>query len=291
MRWPVDKVYVTQGWGADPGTYARFGLKGHNGIDLRLHDKSGNRATTAEVFAPHSGKVIETGFDAKGYGNYLKIENSKEGSILAHLKSFNVSVGQSVAEGKLVAMANNTGFSSGAHLHWGYYPIPRYRDNGYSGTINQKDLIGNTPVPTPPDDPPPSPSPPMSDQTKIDFGFEIGVMELQRARSEIRDGRKAALDNVFLKDQNMAFRKKVESLESEIEERINEAVRVAKSNEQSFCQLAIVSAREEERLKQEATISEWKIKYESLLLKKTEDLTFWQLLSAMFNRRPKEENG
>lgn len=150
MRYPVKKVYITQNWGDNPDDYARFGLKGHNGIDFRLFDKNGNRATEAEVFAPHDGKVIETGYDERGYGNYIKIENDKYGSILAHLKSFNISAGESVKEGNLIGIADNTGNSTGSHLHWGVYPIPRYRDNGYSGTINQIPLLSQETQPEPP---------------------------------------------------------------------------------------------------------------------------------------------
>ncbi len=149
MIHPVKKVYITQDWGVDYQTYVRFGLKGHNGIDYRLYDKDGNKATKAEVFDPHGGKVIEIGDDADGYGKYIKIENDKEGSILAHLDSFVVNVGDETKEGQLIAIANNTGFSTAAHLHWGYYPKPRIRTNGYSGTINQASLLSQEGTPTP----------------------------------------------------------------------------------------------------------------------------------------------
>ena len=71
MRHPVKKVHITQEWGANPDIYARFGLKGHNGVDYRLFNTAGNRASTAEVFAPHSGKIIEAGYDEGGYGYYF----------------------------------------------------------------------------------------------------------------------------------------------------------------------------------------------------------------------------
>ena len=36
LNWPVDaeRYKVTQGFGENPGMYARFGLPGHNGIDF-----------------------------------------------------------------------------------------------------------------------------------------------------------------------------------------------------------------------------------------------------------------
>lgn len=137
MRWPLKSVFITQKWGENPQTYSRFGLKGHNGLDLRA-------ATGTEVFAPHDGIVKERRFDKEGYGNYLKIESDKEGSVLAHLKDFAVNLNKAVKEGDLIGYADNTGFSTGSHLHWGYYRIPRDRNDGYLGYINQELLVGQT---------------------------------------------------------------------------------------------------------------------------------------------------
>lgn len=147
MRHPVDKVFITQRWGLNPQIYGQFGLKGHNGTDYRLHD-----GYQTKIYSPHAGKVLEARLDAKGYGWYIKIENEKEGSILAHLKegSLRVGVGDEVKEGDWLAYGGNTGFSTGPHLHWGYYPKPRQRDNGYSGTVDQIPILesidnGSTP--------------------------------------------------------------------------------------------------------------------------------------------------
>lgn len=141
MRLPFNGNYrLTQGFGENPASYARFGLKGHNGLDYGL-------PTGTQVVAPHGGKVIEATNDPSGYGLYLKIESDKEGSILAHLKSFQVKVGDFVSEGHTVALSNNTGNSTGPHLHWGYYLIPRDRTNGYSGCIDQLPLLSQ-PIPS-----------------------------------------------------------------------------------------------------------------------------------------------
>lgn len=120
---------LTQGFGGNPASYARFGIKGHNGLDYGL-------PTGTEVVAPHSGKVVEATNDPSGYGNYLKIENEKEGSILAHLQKFLVKVGDTVTGGQVIALSNNTGNSTGPHLHFGYYLFPRNRQNGYAGFID-----------------------------------------------------------------------------------------------------------------------------------------------------------
>ena len=125
---------LTQIWGANPKIYSKFGLLGHNGIDWGLPNGT-------EVIAPHAGKVIEKAYDKNGYGNYLKIENSKEGSILSHFQKFFVNVGDTIKQGQKIALSNNTGFSTGPHIHWGYYKKPRDRSNGYSGTMNQLPLL------------------------------------------------------------------------------------------------------------------------------------------------------
>lgn len=143
---PVKKVYITQVWGVNPNVYARFGLKGHNGVDYRVFNEAGNRATTGPIYAAHNGVVVEALYDVNGYGYYLKIENDSEGSIYGHLEKDSwekVGVGNYYDQGDYICHANNSGFSTGAHLHWGYYPKPRNRSNGYSGTIDPLPLIKN----------------------------------------------------------------------------------------------------------------------------------------------------
>lgn len=134
MRKPFHQDWkLTQAFGGNKPDYIRFGLEGHNGLDYGL-------PTGTDVLAPHSGKVIESTFDS-GYGNYIKIENDKEGSVLAHLKDSLVAVGTVVTEGQLIAHSGNTGNSTGPHLHWGYYQFPRNRQNGYAGFIDQLPLL------------------------------------------------------------------------------------------------------------------------------------------------------
>lgn len=125
---------ITQLFGVNKETYSRFGLQGHNGIDYGM-------PVGTEIVAPHSGKVLEAYFDATGYGLYLKIENEKEGSVLAHLSEHFVSIGTDVMEGQLIAKSGNTGFSTGPHLHWGWYLKPRDRSNGFNGFQDQLVLM------------------------------------------------------------------------------------------------------------------------------------------------------
>jgi len=143
MRKPFDGNFVvTQGFGNKlylngVDVYAQWGYKGHNGIDY-------GTPTGTPILAPHSGKIIEAAFDQYGYGNYVKIENSVEGSVLAHFSKTLVSVGQEVNQGQQIALSGNTGNSTGPHLHWGYYRHPRNRKDGYGGFIDQTPYIGVT---------------------------------------------------------------------------------------------------------------------------------------------------
>jgi len=142
-------IPVTQEWGNDlvingVHIYAQWGYKGHNGVDY-------GTPTGTPIIAPHGGKVIEAGFDQYGYGMYVKIENDVEGSILAHLKSFVVNAGDIITEGTEIGISDNTGNSTGPHLHWGYFRKPRNKADGYSGTTNPYlYLTENIPAPTPP---------------------------------------------------------------------------------------------------------------------------------------------
>ncbi len=192
MIWPVKKVYITQKWGVNRDIYKRFGFKGHNGIDLRLHQGNGT-----PIFAPHDGTIRERRFDADGYGKYLKIESNKEGSILAHLKDWNVNVNKNVKEGDLVGWGDNTGWSTGPHLHWGYYRSPRDRQNGYGGTIDPTPYIDSNDI----IDTPQIEDEPMKfiNQTIIPLG-KYGDMQLQKVRGELAEKKKVKKEYEALKE-------------------------------------------------------------------------------------------
>lgn len=126
-------------FGANPQYYKQFSVKhpdgtrkpltGHNGIDWLLPHGT-------VVVSPITGRVVEVAFDENGYGNYIKIENDKCGVILAHLEKVEVAVGFQVNQGQRIATSDNTGYSTGPHLHEGFYLMPRDRSNGYGGFID-----------------------------------------------------------------------------------------------------------------------------------------------------------
>lgn len=123
---------LTQGFGEHPEWYKKYGLLAHNGIDYGI-------PTGRKLYSCIDGEVIEAQLDATGYGNYVKIENDTCGVLYGHLKSFAVKVGDKVKVGQVIGLSNNTGNSTGPHLHFGVFPKPRDRGNGYSGYINPFD--------------------------------------------------------------------------------------------------------------------------------------------------------
>ena len=112
VEWPI-----TQYFGENPEMYARFGLSGHNGIDFGC-------PTGTLVKSPVDGVVQRVGNDPTGYGIHLRIlgKNKKLLIILGHLQECHVQVGQKVKAGEYVGLSDNTGFSTGSHLHFEVRP-------------------------------------------------------------------------------------------------------------------------------------------------------------------------
>lgn len=126
----------TQGFGENPQMYAKFGLNGHNGLDFGTPNGT-------QIVSATDGKVIEVGWDQYGYGNYVKVWDPVQlcACIYAHLDHSVVAVNQEVVRGQLLGLSDNTGNSTGPHLHFGYCRtdengVRTNKDNGYSGYIN-----------------------------------------------------------------------------------------------------------------------------------------------------------
>ncbi len=96
------------GWRRSPFTGAR---EFHKGLDI-----SGRKG--APIVAPAKGRVIRRGYDDY-QGNYLQIDHGW-GCIttFAHLLTFNMSLGQGVERGEVIAFMGSTGRSTGPHLHY-----------------------------------------------------------------------------------------------------------------------------------------------------------------------------
>ena len=83
----------------------------HLGIDFKA-----NQGTP--ILSIEKGTVVYAGYQFTGYGKVVIIEHgSNWTSLYAHLKSFQVQLGQKVQKGQKIGRVGNTGRSTGAHLH------------------------------------------------------------------------------------------------------------------------------------------------------------------------------
>lgn len=135
---PLDKIYVTQGFGLNPAAYKKYGMKGHNGIDYRVRfvdSPLGKRYVSAAA----DGVVEVVRWDIKGYGVHVRIRHS-DGSltIYGHLTKPYVSKDEQVKAQQIIGLSGNTGDSTAAHLHFEYRPAGWEKEtkNGYAGAVD-----------------------------------------------------------------------------------------------------------------------------------------------------------
>jgi murein DD-endopeptidase MepM/ murein hydrolase activator NlpD len=146
LYWPLDKIFVTQGFGLNPGHYAMYGMKGHDGIDLRTRF-SDSPLARRYVSASQDGVVEVSRWDVKGYGVHIRVRhNDGSMTIYGHLTKPYVSKGDKVKAQQIIGLTGNTGDSSGPHLHWEYRPAgwEKNTKNGYGGAVDQTPFILST---------------------------------------------------------------------------------------------------------------------------------------------------
>ena len=87
----------------------------HPGIDVDQYPSGGQ-----PVVASAAGTVTFVGGNACcSYGLYVMVEHpGGVASLYAHLQSFAVREGQAVMQGQTLGTSGNTGYSTGAHLHF-----------------------------------------------------------------------------------------------------------------------------------------------------------------------------
>lgn len=154
-NYPVTQ-YFGQNFKLANGTWAY--RVGHMGWDF-------GTPNGAQIVAPTEGEVIRAGNYNDGYGVCVQIWNQVERFAvkLGHLKEVKVKVGDRVWFGRLIGYSDNTGFSTGAHLHVEACEVDANgyrinRTNGYDGLV---DLAGkwsrvqNLTAPIPAQAPPP----------------------------------------------------------------------------------------------------------------------------------------
>lgn len=141
LIWPLDKVQVTQKFGENPQIYSKFGMKGHDGIDLRTRYFDSPLAQR-KVRAAHDAIVQDVRWDKTGYGTHIRLYQQGFGmTIYGHLSKILVSKGQHVSQGEIIGITGNTGFSSGPHLHFEVRPDPLQSGNGYAGAVDPRNYL------------------------------------------------------------------------------------------------------------------------------------------------------
>lgn len=113
--WPVEHAYITYGPNAG-GTHSG---NSSESIDFGI-------TTATKVYATANGGV-SCGYDPRGYGNFIKVTSNcqkPDGTttvrvtvIYGHLQS-QMNCGQEVSRGTLIGYSDNTGNSTGPHLHY-----------------------------------------------------------------------------------------------------------------------------------------------------------------------------
>lgn len=145
LIYPVDEPLITQGFGQNPQLYADpkyGGIKGHNGIDfLTTHGQ--------KVFATHDGFAEYQVDNSGGHGVVITARDGEYKTIYWHFcnpekepKFTSPIYGtyKEVETGDLIGYADNTGASTGDHLHFGLKLCKNgetiNKDNGYLGAVD-----------------------------------------------------------------------------------------------------------------------------------------------------------
>ena len=145
---PIDPFQLTQEFGVNAADYARFGLKGHNGWDIRTiypDTPNGKRS----ILAPQDIAFYRQGNEGNdGFGLYFEVITYTSKGMwkhtFAHCDHIDVFIKRN--QGEVMAVSDNTGNSTAPHLHWTVKrlkPDGTVKDysNGYFGAVNPQEYI------------------------------------------------------------------------------------------------------------------------------------------------------
>ena len=108
-----NKVITCDGLNPPEGYKSLYGKEGHGGVDVRAYHGQ-------ELYACQGGTVYSIDTNPKS-GLDVRIESNENGIkfrlIYEHLMGYQVKVGDKVKVGQLIGWTDNTGYSSGDHLH------------------------------------------------------------------------------------------------------------------------------------------------------------------------------
>ena len=119
LSWPLDKIFVTQEFGAKTGPHRTY-ASGHSGTDFRAR-------TPLPVKSMADGMVkgigdTDTSCQGVSFGKWIFIEyNNGLSSTYGHLSLIKVQEGQKVKREEVVGYTGGTGRATGPHLHVSLY--------------------------------------------------------------------------------------------------------------------------------------------------------------------------
>ncbi len=102
----------------------------HHGLDIGM-------LRSLDVRAAAPGKVVSVGYATgfEGYGNIVLVQVTPDVvTLYAHLSSYKVHPGETVARGELLGIAGCTGYCTGVHLHF------EVRENGVA--VDPRKFLG-----------------------------------------------------------------------------------------------------------------------------------------------------
>ena len=167
---------ITQLFGENPEFYKRWGYAGHNGIDWGIPNRT-------PIVAAADGTVDKVGFENGGYGNFVKMSHkdgkTKYYTYYAHLHSTSVKAGQKISAGTVVGLSNNTGASTGPHLHFGIKIDGQ--NPAYKGYLDPLPYLTGTASPASPTTPGTGSTP----EAPIVPGAVVGAIDLPNLNLEV----------------------------------------------------------------------------------------------------------
>lgn len=135
---------ITQEFGVNKEYYSKFGLQGHEGLDLIP------TGTDWTVYALEDGVVVKDEDNARSgaYGVYCTIwhPSINKATQYCHMEFNLVENGMQVKKGQAIGKMGSTGNSTGAHVHLNLFETDGSgtrlnKDNGFLGGINPQPFL------------------------------------------------------------------------------------------------------------------------------------------------------